>query len=104
MAIAGGHIVEVLDGEAATAAAGRAARVIDAAGRVVAPGFIDTHSHSDMPLVTDGNAQSKIRQGVTTEVIGESGSIAPQPAATADAAVDRLQPATSRCSRSAASR
>ena len=84
VAIAGGHIVEVLDGDAATAAAGRAARVIDAAGRVVAPGFIDTHSHSDMPLVTDGNAQSKIRQGVTTEVIGESGSIAPQPAATAD--------------------
>jgi N-acyl-D-aspartate/D-glutamate deacylase len=35
-----------------------------------------------MPLVTDGNAQSKIRQGVTTEVIGESGSIAPQDAAT----------------------
>ena len=84
VAITGGQIVEVLDGEAATAAAGRAARVIDAAGRVVAPGFIDTHSHSDMPLVTDGNAQSRIRQGVTTEVIGESGSIAPQPAATAD--------------------
>ena len=84
VAIAGGHIVEVLDGDAATAAAGRAARVIDAVGRVVAPGFIDTHSHSDMPLVTDGNAQSKIRQGVTTEVIGESGSIAPQAAATAD--------------------
>ena len=84
VAIAGGHIVEVLDAAAATAAAGRAARVIDAAGRVVAPGFIDTHSHSDMPLVTDGNAQSKIRQGVTTEVIGESGSIAPQAAATAE--------------------
>ena len=60
------------------------ARVIDARGRVVAPGFIDMHSHSDMPLVTDGNAQSKIRQGVTTEVIGESGSIAPQKAATAE--------------------
>jgi N-acyl-D-aspartate/D-glutamate deacylase len=64
-------------------AASRATRVIDAKGRVVAPGFIDMHSHSDMPLVTDGNAQSKIRQGVTTEVIGESGSIAPQAAATA---------------------
>ncbi len=37
-----------------------------------------------MPLVTDGNAQSKIRQGVTTEVIGESGSIAPQTSPTAD--------------------
>ena len=38
------------------------------------------HSHSDMPLVTDGNAASKIRQGVTTEVIGESDSIAPRKA------------------------
>ena len=66
-------------------------RVIDAEGRVVAPGFIDTHSHSDMPLVTDGNAQSKIRQGVTTEVIGESGSIAPQPVAHRRSAVDRLR-------------
>jgi len=83
VAIAGGRIVEVLDAAGATAAAPRAARVIDAKGRVVAPGFIDMHSHSDMPLVTDGNAQSKIRQGVTTEVIGESGSIAPQTAPTA---------------------
>ena len=39
------------------------------------------HSHSDMPLVTDGNASSKIRQGVTTEVIGESDSIAPRKSA-----------------------
>jgi N-acyl-D-amino-acid deacylase len=84
VAIAGGKVVEVLDAAGATAAASRATRVIDAKGRVVAPGFIDTHSHSDMPLVTDGNAQSKIRQGVTTEVIGESGSIAPQPSPTAD--------------------
>jgi N-acyl-D-amino-acid deacylase len=80
IAIAGGKIVEVLEPAAAGAAASRATRVIDAKGRTVAPGFIDTHSHSDMPLVTDGNAQSKIRQGVTTEVIGESGSIAPQAA------------------------
>jgi len=57
-----------------------ALRTIEANGRVLAPGFIDMHSHSDMPLVTDGNAQSKIRQGVTTEVIGESGSIAPRKA------------------------
>ncbi len=84
VAIAGGKVMAVLDAAGATAAAGRASRVIDAKGRVVAPGFIDTHSHSDMPLVTDGNAQSKIRQGVTTEVIGESGSIAPQPSPTAD--------------------
>ena len=81
--MAGGRVVEVLDAAGATAAAGRATRVVDAKGRVVAPGFIDMHSHSDMPLVTDGRAQSKIRQGVTTEVIGESGSIAPQAAASA---------------------
>jgi N-acyl-D-aspartate/D-glutamate deacylase len=57
---------------------GTAARTIDAGGKVLAPGFIDPHSHSDFALLTDGNAESKIRQGVTTEVIGESGSVAPQ--------------------------
>ena len=57
---------------------GTGARTIDAKGRTVSPGFIDMHSHSDMPLLTDGNGQSKIRQGVTTEVIGESGSVAPR--------------------------
>ncbi len=56
---------------------GDAKRVIDASGLVVAPGFIDMHSHSDWVLLEDGNAQSKIRQGVTTEVIGESTSAAP---------------------------
>ena len=57
---------------------GPAGRTIDAGGKVLAPGFIDPHSHSDYTLLTDGNAESKIRQGVTTEVIGESGSVAPQ--------------------------
>jgi len=57
--------------------AGEARRVIDATGLVVAPGFIDIHSHSDWTLLEDGNAQSKIRQGVTTEVLGESGSVGP---------------------------
>ena len=57
---------------------GAASRTIDAGGKVLAPGFIDPHSHSDFSLLTDGNAESKIRQGVTTEVIGESGSVAPQ--------------------------
>jgi N-acyl-D-amino-acid deacylase len=57
---------------------GAAVRTIDAGGRVVAPGFIDAHSHSDFSLLIDGNAESKIRQGVTTEVIGESGSVAPR--------------------------
>ena len=77
IAIADGKIAAV--GEVS----GTAAQTIDAKGRTVAPGFIDMHSHSDMPLVTDGNGQSKIRQGVTTEVIGESGSVAPRKAASA---------------------
>ena len=64
---------------------GTATRTIDAKGRTLAPGFIDLHSHSDLPLVTDGNGQSKSRQGVTTEVIGESGSVAPRKDASATA-------------------
>ena len=79
IAIAAGKIAAV--GEVT----GTATRTIDARGRTVAPGFIDLHSHSDMPLITDGNGQSKIRQGVTTEVIGESGSVAPRKAASATA-------------------
>src|SRR5690349_8404672 len=51
---------------------------IDAQGLVVAPGFIDMHSHSDTLLLEDGLAQSKIRQGVTTEVLGEGSSAGPR--------------------------
>jgi N-acyl-D-aspartate/D-glutamate deacylase len=54
-----------------------AARVVDAAGLVVAPGFIDLHGHSTNALLTDGNGESKLRQGVTLEVIGEGESPAP---------------------------
>src|SRR5207248_4732902 len=59
---------------------GSAPRVIDARGLVVAPGFIDMHSHSDYLLLEDGNAPSKVRQGVTTEVLGEGTSAGPYPA------------------------
>jgi N-acyl-D-aspartate/D-glutamate deacylase len=52
-------------------------REIDARGLVVAPGFIDMHSHSDYLLLEDGAGQSKIRQGVTTEVLGEESSGGP---------------------------
>jgi N-acyl-D-amino-acid deacylase len=52
-------------------------REIDVRGLVVAPGFIDMHSHSDLLLLQDGNAQSKIHQGVTTEVLGEGLSAGP---------------------------
>lgn len=52
-------------------------REIDAAGLIVAPGFVDIHSHSDRPLLVDGQAQSKLRQGVTTEILGEHSSGGP---------------------------
>jgi len=50
--------------------AGESTRVIDAAGQVVAPGFIDMHSHSDLFYFGCPSAESKVRQGVTTEVVG----------------------------------
>lgn len=56
---------------------GAGKREIDARGLVVAPGFIDIHSHSDFLLLEDGTAQSKIRQGVTTDVLGEGSSPGP---------------------------
>ena len=53
-------------------------RVIDAQGWVVAPGFIDIHTHSDFTLPLNPKAECKIRQGVTTEVVGNCGfSVAP---------------------------
>jgi N-acyl-D-amino-acid deacylase len=53
-------------------------RVIDADGFVVAPGFIDIHTHSDFTLPLNPKAEAKIRQGVTTEVVGNCGfSVAP---------------------------
>ena len=77
---ASGGSVGVRDGTIVDAGnvTGPAAKTIDAGGKVLAPGFIDPHSHSDYALLADGNAESKIRQGVTTEVIGESGSVAPR--------------------------
>ncbi len=58
--------------------AATATREIDARELVVAPGFIDLHTHSDLTLLNDGNAESKVRQGVTLDVIGESTSVAPR--------------------------
>lgn len=50
----------------------------EAHGLAVAPGFIDLHSHSDLTLFWNPRAESKIRQGVTTEVVGQDGrSVAP---------------------------
>lgn len=65
-----GEFAEKIDG----------ATVIDAAGLVVAPGFIDTHSHSDLQVLTNHEVLPKVMQGITTEVLGQDGiSMAPLP-------------------------
>jgi N-acyl-D-amino-acid deacylase len=53
-------------------------KIIDADGLAVAPGFIDIKTHSDFTLPINPKAESKVRQGVTTEIIGHCGfSVAP---------------------------
>jgi N-acyl-D-amino-acid deacylase len=52
-------------------------RTIDAAGKVVAPGFIDMLGQSDLTILVDPHLPSKIYQGITTEITGEGGSAAP---------------------------
>ena len=57
-----------------------ATKVIDAEGMIVAPGFIDTHSHSDLVALIQPELLPKIMQGITTEVLGQDGiSMAPLP-------------------------
>ena len=52
---------------------------VDATGRIVSPGFIDAHTHSDAYLVLEPDAPSKVTQGVTTEINGQcGGSVAPR--------------------------
>ena len=69
---------------------GRAGRVIDASGLMVAPGFIDVQGQSGTTLLADGNGESHLRQGITTEIIGEGGSPAYWTKDTAD--VEALAP------------
>jgi dihydroorotase/N-acyl-D-amino-acid deacylase len=71
--IKGGRIAAI--GALGTA---QASRVVDATGRIVAPGFIDLHTHSDLSVLADPLAESKVRQGVTLDVLGESTSVAPR--------------------------
>jgi len=55
-------------------------QVIDAGGMVISPGFIDTHSHSDLQVLINPYVEPKIRQGITTELLGQDGiSMAPLP-------------------------
>jgi N-acyl-D-amino-acid deacylase len=51
-----------------------AARVIDATGRIVCPGFIDMHAHSGLVMLTEPEHEPKVRQGITTELIGVDGN------------------------------
>ena len=55
----------------------KATRVIDAHGRVVAPGFIDMLGQSELSILVNPHLPSKIYQGITTEITGEGGSVAP---------------------------
>lgn len=50
-----------------------AKEIIDAKGNIVCPGFIDAHGHSDFTLFVNNKGESKIRQGITTEVTGNCG-------------------------------
>ena len=75
VAVEGDHIAAV-----APNLAGEATRVVDAAGHVVVPGFIDAHSHSDLFYFGCPSSESKVRQGCTTEVVGMC-SFSPAPIA-----------------------
>jgi N-acyl-D-amino-acid deacylase len=57
---------------------GPARRTLDARGMVVAPGFVDMLGQSELTILVDPHLPSKIYQGITTEITGEGGSIAPQ--------------------------
>src|SRR5271163_1370133 len=92
LVIANGHIIDgtgspwysgdvgIRDGKVAAIGNLTAAprkRTIDAAGKVVAPGFIDMLGQSELSILVEPRLPSKIYQGITTEITGEGGSIAP---------------------------
>src|SRR3990170_4238052 len=77
-----GRLRVLRDPDAIAAAASSSARIIDAGSSVVAPGFIDLHSHSGLMILAEPRHEPKVRQGVTTEVIGVDGNAyAPFPSA-----------------------
>jgi len=72
VAVEGGRVVRVGD------VAGAARREIDAGGKVLAPGFVDTHAHDDGALLRYPGMEFKLAQGVTTTIVGNCGfSVAP---------------------------
>jgi N-acyl-D-amino-acid deacylase len=98
LVLAGGHVVDGTgspwfradvgvrgDRIVAVGALGRAEarRRLDVAGRIVAPGFVDTHVHADLALLADPLHEAAIRQGVTTYLLGQDGvAMAPASSAT----------------------
>ncbi len=88
--VVGGTITEVVaeeaDGAAISAVAGE--RVHDASGLVLAPGFVDTHSHHDGGLLIELTALAAVSQGITTIVVGQDGG-SPFPIADFFAALER---------------
>jgi len=82
--VSDGRVVAI--GPGAADRVGDPARTVEAAGRVVTPGFVDLHTHSDLTLLSNGFGPSTIRQGVTTAVVGNCGlGMAPiSPAADVD--------------------
>jgi N-acyl-D-amino-acid deacylase len=83
VAITGDRIAKIGKLDSSTAK-----RVIDATGLVVSPGFIDMLGQSEIALLIDNRSLSKLSQGITTEITGEGGSVAPQNALT----ISQLQP------------
>ena len=65
-----GDRIRMLDAGAKAPLAGR---TIDASGMVVAPGFIDLHSHGGLVILADPRHEPKVQQGVTTELVGVDG-------------------------------
>lgn len=81
-----GHVREI------GAPSAPADREIDVSGSVIAPGFIDVHSHGDFTLGRDGLASAKILQGITTEVVGNCGLGVSPSNETVERFYDRLAP------------
>lgn len=70
VAVKDGRIAEVFPGETAQLPA---RQIVDAGGLALCPGFVDTHTHSDMVLLHDGRQHASVSQGVTTEILGQDG-------------------------------
>ena len=74
VAVEGTRVVAVIrEGDAARLELRDGAVEVDASGLVLAPGFIDMHAHSDLAVLQGAAHDAKIRQGVTTEVLGQDG-------------------------------